>query len=88
MTTSKPKQWTFWFAVGAIAAGAAITLHLISALRRVELFPALTSTPVVSGVILLIAVRCVAWARRREKRLDAVETITIREPALDTPGVR
>jgi hypothetical protein len=81
-------QFAFWFAVGAIAAGAGITLYLISAIRRVELFPSLSSAVVVSGALLLIAVRCIAWARRREKRQEAVETITIEEPALEMIGTR
>ena len=80
-------QFAFWFAIGAIAAGASITLYLISAIRVVELFPALTGAGVVSGVQLLITARCIAWAQRR-KRHEAVETITIDDPAFDLTEIR
>ena len=81
-------QFTFWFAIGAIAAGASITLSLISAVRRVELFPAVTGAAVVPAVLLLITVRCIAWAQAPKRRHNAVETITFDEPALHVIEVR
>jgi hypothetical protein len=73
-------KFTFWFAIGAIGAGVASTLYLISAIRRVELFPAAPGAAVVSGALLLITVGCIAWAPARKKRRPAVETITIDDP--------
>ena len=81
-------RFTFWFAVGAAASGAGIFVYLLSAVRRVELFPALAGAVVASGVVLLIAVRCIVWAQGRRKRHPAVETILIGEPALETIGTR
>jgi len=73
-------QFTFWAAIGAIGATVGSTLYLISAIRRVELFPAITGAFVISGALLLITVGCIAWAQARKKRHPAVETITIDEP--------
>ena len=71
---------TFWFAIGAIGAGVGSTVYLLSAIRRVELFPAAPGAAVVSGALLLITVRCVAWSLARKKRQPVVETIVIDEP--------
>jgi hypothetical protein len=73
-------QFTFWAAIGAIGATVGSTLYLISAIRRVELFPAFTGAFVTPGALLLITVGCIAWAQARKKRPPAVETITIDEP--------
>ena len=73
-------QFTFWAAIGAIGATVGSTLYLLSAIRRVELFPAITGAFVISGALLLITVGCIAWAQARKKRHPAVETITIDEP--------
>jgi len=73
-------QFAFWFAVGAIGAGVGSAVYLISAIRQVELFPAVPGMAVVSGVLVLITVRCIAWAQARKKRRPSVETITIDEP--------
>jgi hypothetical protein len=70
-------QFVFWLAIGAIGSGAGSALYLISAVRRIELFPALAGAVVVSGLLLAILVRGIAWAQAHKPRREAVETFFI-----------
>jgi hypothetical protein len=80
-------QFSFWAAIGAVGATLGCTLYLISAIRRIELFPASTGAFVIPGALVLVTVGCIAWARARKKGHPAVETITIDEP-FDLSAVR
>ncbi len=77
-------KFVFWFAIGAIGSGAGITLYLLSALRRMELFPSVAGAAVVAGLLLLVVVRSIVWLQSPQGRRDVVETFSIEEPALQT----